>query len=501
MGTAPTTSTWGPRIRAAVERRVGIDLRALAALRIGLGGLLLLDLALRARSLRAHYTDFGMLPRAALHGYYGTLGRISIHALSGAAWVQVLLFVVAGIVAFALLCGYRATTATVLSWLLLASLHARNPLLLNAGDSLLRRLLMWGMFLPLGARWSIDAGQGERPSEDRVASIASLALLLQVVLMYLTNGVIKLRGDVWPSGEALRIVFGVDQLTTGFGHALAGQPTVLVLLGHAWLLLVFSAPALLLLRGRSRAALAGAFILAHVGMLLTLHLGIFPLVAVIALLVFLPTPIWDRLEFELSTRKPFQGGTATAAFRHATVPTPRGQITRLRERPPTSLRDSVSAFGASLPAVLLALVLLWNAASLGYVGLPTDAAPVDPREHRWDMFAPHPLGTDVWYVVPGTLESGRQIDAYRGGAVVWDRPPDTAATYPSARWRKSLMDLWRPQYAPLRPAFAGYLCRRWNERHDDHLETLSIAVVESPVRLDGPDPTRRVELWNGSCPS
>ncbi|MGA1192190.1 MAG: HTTM domain-containing protein, partial [Bdellovibrionota bacterium] len=43
-----------------------LDTRSLALFRIALGLLLLIDLINRAKFLRAHYTDFGVLPRGPL---------------------------------------------------------------------------------------------------------------------------------------------------------------------------------------------------------------------------------------------------------------------------------------------------------------------------------------------------------------------------------------------------------------------------------------------------
>ena len=47
---------------AGLREIFGIDLRTMALFRVGLGALLLADLALRARDLTAHYTDAGILP-------------------------------------------------------------------------------------------------------------------------------------------------------------------------------------------------------------------------------------------------------------------------------------------------------------------------------------------------------------------------------------------------------------------------------------------------------
>lgn len=140
-------------LRAVVEPRLGIDPRALGAFRIALGLLLLADLVwYRLPGLVAFYTDDGVLPRSLLAETYPTFAATSIHAVSGSAWVQRLLFLIAGCSAVSLAVGYRTRLSTGLSLLLLASLHARNPLVVNGGDTILLTLLLLGLFLPLDAR-------------------------------------------------------------------------------------------------------------------------------------------------------------------------------------------------------------------------------------------------------------------------------------------------------------------------------------------------------------
>lgn len=46
-----------------LEKLLGFDLRSLALFRICLGILILVDLIVRFQDLKAHYTDFGVLPR------------------------------------------------------------------------------------------------------------------------------------------------------------------------------------------------------------------------------------------------------------------------------------------------------------------------------------------------------------------------------------------------------------------------------------------------------
>lgn len=479
-----------PRFRAAIARRVGIDPRGLGALRMSVGLLLLADLALRAGDLVAFYTDAGVLPRSVLAEEFPAFAAISIHALSGTAWFEGLLFLVAATVGVALVAGYHTRLATVISLLLLVSLHARNPILLNAGDSLLRRLLFWGLFLPLGGRWAVDA-MGQRDRRDRVVGVATAALLLQVVLVYTTNAVFKLRGELWRSGEAIRYVFGLDHLTVGLGDALASYPTLLVALDRLWLAMLVGSVLLIVVTGRARTALVGLFVGAHLGMALTMRLGLFPLISIAALLPFLPPSAWDRIESVLA---------AVPDWLRVRVRAPAWRPPRLLPHAPAGVADSVRQLAPTVVAVCLVLVLVWNAAAIGLVATPAGVTTtVDPEQHRWDMFAPEPRTTDGWYVVDGRLASGDRVDPLHGGDVTFERPPDLSATFPSHRWFVYLLDLQRPGYADLRPAFAGYLCRRWNADHADALVAVTVYFVAEPVRLDAPEDRHRVELYRGSC--
>ena len=87
-----------------MRRLFATDLRSLAAFRIAVALLLLIDLLDRARDLTVHYTDFGVFPRAAfsaLGGYFD----LSFHALGGSTAFEAILFTLAGGFALLLLAG------------------------------------------------------------------------------------------------------------------------------------------------------------------------------------------------------------------------------------------------------------------------------------------------------------------------------------------------------------------------------------------------------------
>lgn len=515
---------WGDWLGALLSDRIAIDLRALAAVRIALGGLIVLDLLLRARDFTAFYTDDGVLPASALYADYSQV--YSLHAIVADAWLVALLFVVAAVFGVLLALGYRTRTVTIVSWLLLFSLHERNPMVLNGGDVLFRMLLFWGIFLPLGERWSIDARRREndarRRNRDRdrarrsVATVASAAILAQVVVVYVSNFVHKGRSDAWLRGDAVPYILSLDQMTVLLGPYLAEFPTLLVAVNYVWLFLMATAPFLLLLTGWPRAVLASGFVGMHVGMGLALQMAVFPLVAVTGLLLFYQAPVWDAAE-RIAERRGISDRLRALDRRiEAVLPSPSLPSRNLLSRPLDELA-TISAFSplsvarrvrtTVVPAVFLSLVLLTNAHALGYADAPPDAGQelleTTDTDQSWQLFAPNPLEDTRWYVANGTLENGEHVDPLNGGKVTYDRPPDPADHVGNARWRKYLSNVYATEFGSNddhQSYLADYLCASWNRSHDTSMESVEIIVLsERGTPFGGDEPERKRLLITYDC--
>jgi hypothetical protein len=397
-----------------------------------------------------------------------------LHALAGSAVYERVLFVWAAAVAVALALGYRTQLATFFSWLLLLSLHARNPLVLHAGDLLERMLLFWAIFLPLGARWSLDAarstgtGAAARPL---VCSAATVALLLQIVFMYWFGLAARTHPAWWGEGTAVADALSLDFYATPLGRWARGlPPEVLRAATLGTVALEGGGTAVLLLSGglgRVRTTVVALFIAFHVLLGLFLRLGTFSLVCVVAWLPFLPAWFWD-----------------SAAAR----------VLRLITRRPTAQPGQPTGGAAGLSPLATAVVLL----ALAYVflcnwlalreGFSLSLVRGIGLEQSWGMFAPYPNREDGWYVVVGTLKDGATVDPLRRGPVSWDKPEMISATYPSARWAAYLLLLSRPAYAAYRPYFADYLGRHWNGEHQGS-ETMESIEVYYMLRFIQPDHT------------
>lgn len=484
------------RLESAVRARLGIDRRALAAFRIALGCILLLDLALRARNLTAFYTDAGVLPRAALATASPLAARLSLHALSGATWAVGGLFVVAGVAAVALAVGYRTRLATAVSLLLLASLQARNPFVLNAGDTLLWQLVGAGLLCPLGARWSVDAvrrrgafpdsSRAGREAAGRFFGPASALLLAVTVVVYVANAVEKFRGTAWLEGAAVERVFRLTYLHGPLGGYLPEVPALLSAATYGWVALLVASPLLVASAGRLRAALAGSLLAAHLSMALTLQIGVFPLISAAALLPVFPPFVWDRVEGAVGPAAERTRAAAGPAF---------GRSRRAVELPDRATAERVAAVVA---LVFLASLLAWNGMTLGLVDAPEPVATAaDPTDYGWKMFAPDPPTVDALLLATATTADGERVDALYGDPVAADRPPSDARAYPTARWRKYMTLLAAAESPERVDALLAHLCDRPGGGTVDAAASVTVSMVEVDVS-DGGE-TRVRELGTRRC--
>lgn len=142
------------------------------------------------------------------------------------------------IAAFSLAVGYRTRLSCVVVFLLLTSLHTYVPWVLNGGDDTMRIFLLWGCFLPLGRRWSVDAAlrnvrddalashdpayaqllerrrrRDWSPHHDSVCSSASIAFKLNLVLLYVIAAGMK-TDMAWSDGTAVHYALYLMQYTT-----------------------------------------------------------------------------------------------------------------------------------------------------------------------------------------------------------------------------------------------------------------------------------------------
>lgn len=494
----------GEKFTPWFDRIFAIDTRSLAAFRVGLGALVLLDLLMRAQNLSVFHADAGVVPRSALLQHSLNNYHLSLHIMSGQGWFQGLLFLAHAIFGVGLLIGYRTRLCALMCWALLVSLHTRNPVILQAGDTELRMLLFFGLFLPLGAKFSLD---GSRTEEEfipaRWLSLPSVLLLLQVALIYWAGSLEKHSPNWRTTHTAVFDALSIDQMATRLGVWMRQFPDFLsvVTVGVYWWEAL--AP-LLLLSPWPKPRILGVvgFWALHFGFWTGLNIGLFPYISACGVIPFIPGWFWDKLEA-------------------------RGVLERIKNRIPTKLLNLWEGATQRLPvarfhfkrrawhavftATCFACILAWTSKNVFQfpkaIPEPIRAAVFSLRlDQRWDMFAPRPLTTDGWYVIPGRTVGNAEVDVWHGklSPVSWLQPTHVADEYVNHRWQKYMMNLRSTRYKDYRLYFGRYLCRTWNETHEgkDKLAGFEIDFMSRDALPNRKFTDRKkITLWKHQCSS
>ena len=591
--------------RKLMVRLFGIDLRTLALFRALLGSLVFADLVMRAVDLRTFYTDDGVMPRDWLVQFNG-LWRISLHSANGEPWFAGLMFGLEMLCALAFLFGWRLRLASILLFVLNGSLLNRDQMVLLGADILIQCLLFWSMFLPLAARWSVDAALADpKPAlRNPHVSWASAGLLIQVMSVYFFSAFLKYGREWWPEGTAVDYALQIDGYATPIGVWLRGFYPLTHFLTYAVWLMELCCPILAfspLFNRPLRFVVMVLLMFMHIGFMLCLSLGPFPFASLTSLTVLAGGWIWDGLERRGARRDKALGGLGLRIYydrdcgfclkscllyrvflilpRATIAPaqdTPRAKtlleanyswvvidhddraylkwpafVQLLKRsplffwlgwllqgnwavRPGNAVYDFVGrhrgGFGALSGALLpfharrfdtpwifdqlvagfaVVIVFTWNLCTLHALPRPLYAALTPPFrilriDQIWDMFAPYPSKEDGWFVFPGELFDGTQVDVFHfvSKPVSYDKPEYASREFVNIRWHKYLERIWSVDYAANRLYYSRYLCQRWNATHSgaQQLRTFKMIYMLEMSVPHGLTPTveQRV-LWNHEC--
>ena len=462
-----TVGFWG-----VLRRPFVLDLRALALLRMATAAVVLLDLAIRSTDLEAHYANLGVLPLVALLDRAWTPYQFSLHAASGLWQAQAGLFLLAAGVAGALVLGYQTRLATVASWVLLVSVQNRNPLIGQGGDDLLRMLLFWGMFLPWGRVWALDARARPAPVRYDYFSAATVAYVVQLALLYWCTALLK-NGPEWTrDGTALYYALSLDQVLLPGGRLLYPHPDLLRFLTFATYYTELLLPFVLFLPvgvAGWRLLFVGVLCGFHLGISVTLYVGLFFVVNLASLFGLLPPGALGWLERKLGPH------AARARSWHVQLPAWQApwRLRLERTRPPgPGSRRLGRAVRDTFVAMVLVYVCWWNLDDVGVLR-PAGGLMAEPArwfgylfrvDQHWGMFAPTVFKDDGWYILEGTTADGRQLDLNRGGAPVsYAKPASVVSLFKNDRWRKYSENYLFVDKAWLRPYYCNYLLRVWAE--------------------------------------
>jgi hypothetical protein len=510
------------------------DLRPLGLMRIAFGAALFWSTADLAPVLSTFFSDRGVAPRGPLLEHMVRPNRISVFDVAGPGWVLVAMYALTLFAILAFAAGWHARLANVAAFVLVSGLHERNLAVLDSSDTALRVMLFWLMFLPTGARLSVDARRRAARGDPTITHAPALPLRVaqvQVAWIYLDTALCKWPGASWHDGTALRTVLGLDHVfTRPLGEALfpvhwfsvVGTRATLAI-EFLFLPLVFwpltkpagpqfaRLPGWLFQPSWKALALAGGTAL-HLGIASLMSIGNFTCVMLSTYFLFFE-PEWIAAIVRFSMQ--------SAGLRPADDPAE----TRPWVAPPARASVWLSALvgrratawlcALPLPLVMLACIATSCPESSGVASLvvagraltpaidlsPSRAWPplreaVEEMElwQRWNMFAPQPMDHDVYLVGRGELADGTAVDVLRGvrghgGPLV----PPVQPGFFYTRWTKYLLNVaYASKDSSVVDEFARYLCREWNDSGPPTGKALTTIKL---VRVE-----RRVPVFDGRAP-
>lgn len=417
--------------------------------RILISIIIIIDLIYRFQNLEPHYSEDGVLPTSVIKHYYPFYQYyFSLHNFCHTILSQKVLFILHIIAAVGLLIGYKTTLFTVLNFILLISLHHRNPLILQGGDDLLRITLFYMLFLNWGKFYSIDGliGKNTEPARNIEFSWIFVVFQWNIAFVYLFSALLKTADEWRVSGEAIYYALSLDTLRTSAGNVLYPHFSLLkistYIIYYGFEILV---PVLLILSPtiKLRNIAAMGIILLHLFILTNLKVGIFSFVGIsTAFMLFLPA---RRIDASFSFNKK-QFYFALIIF-----------ILILRYNLATLQSNYFN-------------ITLFEDRLLNSIGL----------SQRWNMFSPGVKRYDGWLVLRGIKKDNSEWDLIHHTPVIHYEKTEKNFNYLKGdRWRKFLENYEQTQYNFVKPYFCYYLIKKFNAQYPNHtIEALQILFVK-----------------------
>jgi hypothetical protein len=472
-----------------------LDNRSLALARIGFGLSVFVDMLWRLTSAEWHYTDVGVVPRSVFIGEFAFPWSLSFHHANGSLGFAVLMLVIHGLAALLMAVGWKTRWMTALVAVLNISLHNRNWYVNNGGDDLLRVIMFSLAFMPWGEMYSVDQWLKSKTlgQARRVSGTWVWVLFLQAFVVYYVSYILK-TSPIWRSEySAIYYSSHLDIFATSIGRFIRQFPWFLTTATFLTIMLEWMGPLALSMgwvmpkrwQGWLRFGTVLAFWGLHIGIILTMSIGLFPFYCLAMWALFLPSEFWQVAQSYWPRLKGAEALEVSQA--------------------PQWQRFSHQFAGG----FIFLTIFFWNLNTLKpplKVSVPFFLK-VSRWLHlyqEWNMFAPFPKQENLWMEIPAELEDGTTIELISGEQdVLGSKEASFPGNVPHEHWRKFYMNL--ADNEKLAKHYAGAWCRMWNRDESEggkrpRLRRFSINVFHHVIQ---PNYTRsplvKKVVWNHFC--
>jgi hypothetical protein len=435
-------------------------------MRIAISLVLLGDLVIRSLSIKAFFTNEGVLPVQVLKDYNWNPYYFSFHALSGDLWWQIVLVIINSACVIALLIGYRYRFFTFICWVFLTSLQNRNPFILQGGDDLIRLLLFWAIFLPWGERYSI---QKQSSYSNTYYSFANVGYVFLIASVYFFSALLKTSTEWHKEGTAMYYALSLDQIRLPLGTFIYQFPGLMKFLTWFVYYIEVFAPIFLILPIQNKTfRLIGIVLIAllHFGIGASLYVGLFFVFGLTSLIGLLPEKILNW--YELKRWK-------TNSVYHLSDEQSESNI----------YIDIAKTIKNFFLGMVFSFCLMLNLSNVQKFPFTLEInfihfGNIFRLEQNWGMFAPYILKDDGFLVFLGFTKDNRYIDIRRDGQEAsFQKPNSIVIEFESDRWRKFTENYLYDNNNYMRTYYCKYLIRTWNKQHPEkNITDLSIFFVK-----------------------
>lgn len=471
--------------------RIGsLDSRALSLMRIGIAVLIIVDLSIRIGDLRAFYTEEGIVPLSFLFNGHFSNNYFSFHNISSGYIFQIVLFLIFYILAFLLLVGYQTKCVTLCVFIMLTSLNHRNPYILQGGDYYLQLALFWAIFLPWNSHYSLDSKLflSNKIKPKVVSSTASWGLILLIFSLYFFSALEKTSPEWRTEGTALYYALSVDQLLLPLGKLIYPYPNFLKLLTHFTFYLELLGPIFLLVpifTNRIRLIFVLVFFGLHLGIGITLFVGLFWAICMVVLIGLLPPFVMDKLDkyfFAIGKAFRIDSGNWMNLFKKFGIIK---YIGSTNNRVFKLVKNYFLMF-------CLMISIYWNYGNNYQVPVHLTStlrpfAEVLGLEQHWGMFAPAVFKDDGWFIYEGTTNDSMTIDCSTRKTVNYVKPKYVVSQFKNDRWRKYTEYFIQVSNIPMRNYYCQYYLNKFNSDNKEsklkYLEIIYMKEVSAPNYL------------------
>ena len=232
----------------------------------------------------------GVLSVADAAAYNGSSLRLNLLAQPDSDHWLTLFFVVFLLAGLCLTLGFWTRTNSVIVYLCLSTLHARDSVIHNSGDTVMMVLSAYLMFAPAGAACSLDrlwriARGKENDEPPLIVPWAQRLMQIQVALVYLCASFSKATGPQWMDGTASYYPLHLPE-TARF--PMLGQDNLYVINLITWgTVIVEVSLAFFIWVPRLRLYVLAAGVMLHLGIEYTMNIPLFSFLMMASYITFL----------------------------------------------------------------------------------------------------------------------------------------------------------------------------------------------------------------------